>query len=55
MYMRRCGFEQYNTLTRAHIYLNLWVLPGPVPIPIKAEFYPTHYRYFLRVSIESES
>jgi len=33
----------------------VWVLPGPVPKPMKAGFYPTHYGYFLRVPIGSGS
>jgi len=51
MHMRGCGSGQCSTLTRAHTYLNLWVLPGPVPRPIKAGFYPTYYRYFLQIPI----
>ena len=46
-----CGSKQYSTFTRANIHLNLWVLPGPVPRPIKTGFYPTHYEYFLRIPI----
>ena len=53
--MRGCGSGHYSTLTRAHIHLNLWVLPGPVPRPIKTGFYPTHYGYFLQVPIRHGS
>ena len=49
--MRGCRAGQYNTLTRAHIHLNLWILPGPVPKLMKAVFYSTHCEYFLRVPI----
>jgi len=38
MCMRGCGSGQYSTLTRAHTYLNLWALLGPVPRPIKRVF-----------------
>jgi len=41
-----CGAGQYSILTHAHSYLNFWVLPGPVPKPMKVGFYPTHYGYF---------
>jgi len=46
MYMRGCGSRQYSTLTRAHIHLNLWVLPGPVHRPINTGFHPIHCEYF---------
>ena len=55
MHVRGCESGQYSTLTRAHTHLNLWVLSGLVPIPMKAGFYPTHCGYFLRVPIGSES
>ena len=55
MHMRGCGSGQYSTLTRVHIHLNLWILPGPVLRPIKAGFYPIHYGYFLRVPIRHGS
>jgi len=51
MYMRGYGSGQYSTLTRAYTHLNLWVLPGLMPIPIKTEFYSTYYVYILQVSI----
>ena len=55
MYMRGCESGQYSTLTRAHTHLNLWVLPGPVFRPTKMRFYPIHYGYFSKISIESGS
>jgi len=55
MYMRGCESGQYNTLTRAHTHLNLWVLSGPMARPINAGFYLTHREYFLQVPIRPGS
>jgi len=34
-----CRARQYITLTFAHTHLNLWVLPGLMPKPMKVGFY----------------